>query len=172
MVHGSVQQHGGRVEMDSAPGVGTTVRIQLPAVMAESARRSPAATVLIAEEDFATAERLSHTLGGAGYTTLRADSAEEALEVAAGHEGPIDLLVTSVMFARLNGAELAARLRRDRPRLRTLFVIEAAGEPDPRFLLHAPEGWLVPRKFSPESLLDKVAHALQAPAVRPEGDPA
>lgn len=171
MVYGSVQQHGGRVEMDSAPGVGTTVRIQLPAVMPEGGRLRPAATVLIAEEDYVTAERLFRTLGGAGYTVLRADSAEEALAVAAGHGGPIDVLVTSVMFARLNGAELAARLRRDRPRLRTLFVVEAAGEPDPRFLLHAPQGWLVPRKFTPESLLDKVAHALQAPAARPEGDP-
>jgi hypothetical protein len=172
MVYGSVQQHGGRIEMDSAPGVGTTVRIQLPAVAPEAARPTAAATVLVAEEDYVTAERLVQTLAGAGYTVLRADSAEEALAVAAGHSGAIDLFVTSVMFARLNGAELAARLRRDRPRLRTLFVVEAAGEPDPRFLLHAPEGWLVPRKFSPESLLDKVAHALQAPAARPEGDPA
>ena len=137
----------------------------------EPERRSPAATVLIAEEDYATAERLFQTLGGTGYVVLRAESAEEALALAAGHSGPIDLLVTSVMFARLNGAEVAARLRRDRPRLRTLFVIEAAGEADPRFLLHAPERWLVPRKFSPETLLEKVAHALQAPASRTESDP-
>jgi CheY-like chemotaxis protein len=170
MVYGSVQQHGGRVEMDSAPGVGTTVRIQLPAAAPEPERRSPAATVLIAEEDYVTAERLSQTLGGAGYVVLRAESAEEALALAAGHSGTIDLLVTSVMFARLNGAEVAARLRRDRPRLRTLFVVEAAGEADPRFLLHAPEGWLVPRKFSPATLLEKVAHALEAPASRPESD--
>jgi PAS domain S-box-containing protein len=171
MVYGSVQQHGGRVEMDSAPGVGTTVRIQLPAGAPEPVRGRPTATVLIAEEDYATAERLAQTLGGAGYVVLRAESAEEALALAAGHSGAIDLLVTSVMFARLNGAEVAARLRRDRPRLRTLFVIEAAGEADPRFLLHAPEGWLVPRRFSPASLLEKVAHALEAPASRPESDP-
>jgi two-component system, cell cycle sensor histidine kinase and response regulator CckA len=172
IVYGSVQQHGGRIEMDSAPGVGTTVRIHLPAVVPGTAPRTPAATVLVAEEDYTTAERLSQALSGGGYTVLRADSAEEALAVAAGHSGPIDVLVTSVMLARINGAELAARLRRDRPRLRTLFVIEAAGEPDPRLLLHAPEGWLLPRKFSTESLLDKIAHALEAPALRPERDPA
>jgi CheY-like chemotaxis protein len=172
IVYGSVQQHGGRIEMDSAPGVGTTVRIHLPAVVPGTAPRTPAATVLVAEEDYTTAERLSQALSGGGYTVLRADSAEEALAVAAGHSGPIDVLVTSVMLARINGAELAARLRRDRPRLRTLFVIEAAGEPDPRVLLHAPEGWLLPRKFSTESLLDKIAHALEAPALRPERDPA
>ena len=170
MVYGSVQQHGGRIEIDSALGVGTTVRIHLPAAVAGAPPRAPA-TVLVAEEDYTTAERLVQVLRGSGYSVLRAASAEEALAVAAGHPGPIDLLVTSVMLARLNGAELAARLRRDRPRLRTLFVIEDVGEPDPRLLLHAPEGWLVHRKFSPDSLLEKVAHALQAPASRPEADP-
>ena len=171
-VYGAVQQHGGRIEMDSALGVGTTVRIHLPAVVAGSAPRSPAATVLVAQEDYATAERLVHVLSGGGYAVLRASSAEEALAVAAGHAGPIDVLVTAVMLARLNGAELAARLRRDRPRLRTLFVIEDVGEPDPRLLLHAPEGWLVHRHFSPESLLEKVAHAVQAPAADPDHGPA
>jgi hypothetical protein len=44
--------------------------------------------------------------------------------------------------------------------LRTLFVVGDIGEPDPRLVLHAPEDWLVHRKFSPESLLEKVARAL------------
>jgi len=171
MVYGSVQQHGGRVEMDSAVGVGTTVRIQLPAGATGSEPRAEAATVLVAQEDYATAERLFRVLGEGGYSVLRAASAEEALAVAAGHPGPIDVLVTSVMLARLNGAELAARLRRERPRLRTLFVVEDVGEADPRLALHAPEGWLVHRKFSPESLLEKVAHVLRAPA-GPPPDPA
>jgi hypothetical protein len=43
-------------------------------------------------------------------------------------------------------------------------VVEDVGEPDPRLVLHAPEDWLLHRRFSAESLLEKVARVLQAPA--------
>ena len=160
MVYGAVQQHGGRVEMDSAPGVGTTVRIHLPALMPPAPALPPRATVLVVERDPATAERLAEVLGSGGYRVLPARGGEEALEVAARHPGPIDLLITGVMLGGLNGAELSARLRRARPGLRTLFVIEDAGELDPRLPRQGPEDWLVPRRFSAASLLEKVAHAL------------
>jgi len=164
MVYGSVQQHGGRVEMDSAPGVGTTVRIHLPAAAPGPARAPSEATVFVVEEDRATADRLVEVLGGCGYTVLAAPGAEEALAIASLHPGAIDLLITGVMLARLNGAELAARLRQTRPGLRTLFVVEELGGPDLRRALHVPEDWLVHRRVSPEILLEKVARVLQAPA--------
>ena len=160
MVYGSVQQHGGHVEMDSVIGVGTTVRIHLPVAPAAPVRPASDATVLVVEEDRATANRLVEALGGCGYTVLAAPGAEEALGVASLHPGAIDLLIADVMLERLNGAELAARLRQTRPSLRTLFVVGDVGEPDPRLVLHAPEEWLVHRKFSPDGLLEKVARAL------------
>lgn len=167
MLYGSVLQHGGRIELDSLPGVGATFRIHLPA---GAAGVPSEATVLVVEDVRPTADRLVDALRGHGSPVLSAPSAEEALPVAARHRGPIDLLITGVMLAGLNGGELAARLRRDRPGLRALFVVEDIIEPDPRLVLHAPESWLVHRKFSPESLLEKVAHVLRAPAL--QGEPA
>jgi CheY-like chemotaxis protein len=170
MVYGSVQQHGGTVEMDSAPGVGSTVRIHLPAAPTGAGGPAGGATVLVVEDDRATADRLVEVLRGRGHTVLAAPGAEEALAVASLHPGPVDLLVTRVMLAGLNGAELAARLRQTRPGLRTLFVVDDLGEPDQDRARHAAEGWLVHRKFWAESLLEKVARALQAPPLSSERD--
>jgi CheY-like chemotaxis protein len=43
-------------------------------------------------------------LGSGGYRVLPARGGEQALEVAARHPGPIDLLITEVMLDGLNGA--------------------------------------------------------------------
>ncbi len=83
-----MQQHGGRVELDSAPGVGSTVRVHLPGVEVDTTAPPSPATVLVVEEDRATADRLVEALAGRGYTMLSAAGAEEALAVAAGHPGP------------------------------------------------------------------------------------
>lgn len=113
------------------------------------------------EEDRTTADRLVEVLADRGYTVLAAPGAEEALAVASLHPGAIDLLIADVMLARLNGAELAARLRQTRPSLRTLFVVGDIGEPDPRLVLHAPEGLARPR---PRACWKKsAAHCRRAP---------
>ena len=49
-------------------------------------------------------------------------------------------------------------------------MVGDVGEPDPRLVLHSPEDWLVHRKFSPESLLEKVARALQGPVLHGDRD--
>ena len=103
-------------------------------------------------------------LGAAATACSPARGGEEAIEVAERHVGPVDLLITGVMLGGLNGPELSARLRRARPGLRTLFVVEDGGGPDPRLRERAAEGWLVPRRFSAATLLEKVAHALRPAA--------
>ena len=131
MVYGAVQQHGGRVEMDSVPGVGTTVRIHLPALAPAAPALPPRATVLVVERDSATAERLAEVLGSGGYRVLPARGGEQALEVAARHPGPIDLLITEVILGRpQRRASYPRASGGPRAGLRTLFVIEGAGELD------------------------------------------
>jgi len=58
------------------------------------------------------------------------------------------------MLDDINGGELAASLQRERPALRALFVVEDAGEADPRLALPAPEDCTAartPRACSPRS---------------------
>ena len=73
----------------------------------------------------------------AGYHVLVAASGSEALDIARGHEGPIDLLITDMVMPKMNGRELARRLLEERPGVAVLFC--SSGYPDTTFQVAAGE---------------------------------
>jgi len=128
--YGIVRQAGGHIQVYSEPGKGTTFRIYLPRV--DDAVELPrdnvpveergTETLIVVEDEAAVRTMTVRALHQLGYTVLAAGSGLEALAVATAHQGPIDLLVSDVVMPKLNGPELATRLRAARPDLRVLFV--------------------------------------------------
>jgi PAS domain S-box-containing protein len=132
IVYGIVQQSGGSIYVYSEPGRGTTFRIYFPRVQAETiAGKTPAAeatqsargteTILLVEDEPAVRVLARRILAGLGYTVLDAANGAEALEVAAGHAGPIELLLTDVVMPGMQGPELAARLEALRPGISVVY---------------------------------------------------
>jgi len=131
MVYGAVEQNGGWIEVESAPGRGSTFRIFLPearegvragsAPGPEEALRG-AETVLLVEDEQAVREVTAEQLASLGYRVLPCASGPEALAIAAGHEGPLHLLLTDVVMPGMNGRELATRLLEGRKGLRVLYT--------------------------------------------------
>ena len=131
-VLGIVEQSSGYVDVESQPGVGTTVRVYLPketlpSVDAPSGTIRPAdrrgsGTVLVAEDEVAVRAFLCRILRGGGYTVLEAATAEQALEVEASYGGKIDLLFTDVILPGLSGRKLAEELLRRRPEIAVLYA--------------------------------------------------
>jgi len=171
-VYGIVEQAGGHVALHSQPGTGTVVTVHLPRVPDEDAGAADAdaagvgegrgETVLVAEDEPALRALVALVLREHGYTVLEAGSGDEALRVAARHDGPLDLLLTDVVMPGMGGPELAAALRARQPGVRTLFV---SGYPDREEGGAAPldTGEFVPKPFSPEALVRKVRHVLDEP---------
>ena len=58
----------------------------------------------------------------AGDQILSALNAEEAVRVAAGHAGPIHLLLTDVVMPRVSGRDLARQLSLPRPEMKILYM--------------------------------------------------
>ena len=131
-VLGIVQQSGGHVGAYSEPGRGSTFKVYFPraadVVREEGPRVEPVpalptgGTILVAEDSEGVRRLVRQILERRGFSVLEARSAEEALEAARRHPGPILLLLTDVVMPGINGREMAERLRAERPGLRVLYM--------------------------------------------------
>jgi signal transduction histidine kinase/CheY-like chemotaxis protein len=131
-VYGIVEQSGGSITVESELGRGTTFTVRLPQVEATTTCRVGAQprtgravageTVLITEDEATIREALAEYLESQGLTVLQAVDGVDALEVAARHGGRLDLLVTDLVMPRMNGPDLATRLRSDRNGLKVIYV--------------------------------------------------
>ena len=131
-VYGIIKQSDGFIWVDSQIGRGTTFEIFLP-VVREAFEAIPEAapvleftrgfqTILLAEDDGAVRRLARDVLTRHGYDVLEARDGDEALALAHGHSGAIDLLVTDVVMPGLSGRDLADRLMEFRPRIRVLYT--------------------------------------------------
>jgi CheY-like chemotaxis protein len=132
IVYGIVKQNGGEILVYSEPGRGTAFKIYLPAVMAaaeavvrdgEGGAVVPATETILLVEDEPQVRSLTRTmLARLGYRVLEAESADEALRITSGHEGPLDLLLTDVVMPRMSGTDLARHVQTARPGVRVLYM--------------------------------------------------
>lgn len=132
MVYGFVRQSGGRVEIESAPGQGTTVRLHLPraAVQAAALRdddvlpQAPLADqlALVLEDEADVRQTLCEQLHQLGWLTLEAESGEQALQqLQASTE--IVLLVSDVMLpGPLSGVEVVNEATLRHPQVKILMI--------------------------------------------------
>jgi signal transduction histidine kinase/CheY-like chemotaxis protein len=168
-VYGIVQQCGGHIRVSSEPGCGSTFSIYLPRTVEPGVPLSTAKfdlsggneTILLVEDEAAIMHMGTAMLAKLGYTVLPANSPEEARQVAAAHEGCINLLITDVIMPGMNGHDLAVRLRETNPELKILFMSGytsdvLSGKGDPGVDMH-----FLQKPFTITSLDEKVREALQ-----------
>ncbi len=130
-VYGIVKQFGGFVELDSALGAGTEVRLYFPAStppaappkekVVEKAAGKGGETILVVEDENTVRHLTVRILKGLGYQVLEARNGDEALSLFEQHPG-LDLVLTDVVMPRMGGPELAGRLHEKAPGLKILFM--------------------------------------------------
>jgi CheY-like chemotaxis protein len=168
-VYGIVQQSGGHMIVASKPEQGTTITIYLPraaagVTAAEPGLGEPTArgieTVLLVEDEEDVRGVAREMLALAGFTVLVAASADEAERICCDHPGPVHLLLTDVVMPRVSGIELAARLRPLRAAMRVLYMSGYTDDIVLRRGAFEPGARLLPKPFTPDSLIRAVREAL------------
>jgi signal transduction histidine kinase/CheY-like chemotaxis protein len=159
MVHGFAIQSGGRAHLESKPGQGTRVMIELPVATGSEAdgNNGGAAdledqfegTILVVEDEDRVRNYLRLLLEDIGLTVHEASSAVEALDLL--KELPaLDILLSDVIMpGSMSGYGLAREIRRERP---NCGIILMSGYTDPsmieRLHEHDPSIPLLRKPFS------------------------
>jgi signal transduction histidine kinase len=168
-----VQEHGGRIHLESRPGAGATFRIELPVIgatvrQATASRaqlRTPVtagggAAVLVVDDETALASAVTDRLRDAGYVVDRAADGEEAL--AKVNAGAFDLVICDLKMPKVDGKRFYRILAETAPTLATHVIFmtgDVAGTEAEQFLRESGCGWLA-KPFRLADLLRAVREGL------------
>jgi CheY-like chemotaxis protein len=172
VVHGIVKQSGGRIDVYSEVGLGTTFKIYVPRseddeaplsrMISSMPKRRGTETVLLVEDEAGVRSLARLILQRQGYTVLDAKNGEEAILLSQNFPGTIHIMVTDTVMPKMSGWQLSQRLSPTRPKMKVLFL---SGYTDDAVVHHGiidPDTPFLQKPFTSEALANKVRDLLDS----------
>jgi len=141
MVHGLTAQLGGAFTLGSVEGEGTRADLYLPVTedIPDAAKTGPRGatlqplrplSILVVDDEELVRRGTAEMLRDLGHQVVEAEGGAEALVTLAA-QPDIELVVTDYKMPRMDGAELARRIRTGRPDMPILLISGYTGVADP-----------------------------------------
>ena len=169
-VYGFTQQSSGSIQVYSAQGHGTRIVIYFPRYQEVEISRigknisDPAAlpsgreTILVVDDEVALLDLTEDILINYGYTVLRAENAEQALEILKSQ--PVDLLFSDVIMPGMDGYQLANEVEKCYPKIKIQMTSGFSDEHDINLINDELHQQRLHKPFSSEQLLKRIRKLL------------
>jgi len=168
---GIIAQHGGRIDVSSRVGLGTTFEVVLPATtrktepppakIEQPAPTGGTETILLVEDEPAVRMLTRIVLQRGGYRVIEAASGAEGWRAFEKAGGKIDLALTDVVMPEgMSGRELADKLLSVRPDLRVIFTSGYSADFSGRELALKNRQSFLQKPATPKEILDAVRRTL------------
>ena len=130
VVHGIIEDHNGKIKVYSEPGVGTTIKIFLPAVASEndilktvnkSFLRKGNERILIVDDDVSITKILSGMLETMNYEVIIINDPQEVMGIIQNIDQHFDLIITDYTMPGITGVKLAGEIKKIAPDLPIVY---------------------------------------------------
>ncbi|MFH2010078.1 MAG: response regulator [bacterium] len=186
MAYGVVRGHEGTIEIDSAPGRGTTVRIVLPACAPTDANararvtpeadpeglrrpgarlcsRAPSHTLLLVDDEIDVRESGALLLETLGFAVITAANGAEAVTLYGQRAASIAVVLMDIRMPVLGGAEAFRQIRALDPTAAVLIMSGYAADETVQELLEEGARGFVAKPFDITEIVRLLADALEVP---------
>ena len=168
-VQSTVRQHGGDIAVHSAPGQGTTFQFHLPCLAAgptvavrQSSVHAPGPStarrcVMVIDDEALVSAFVVDALTARGYQVIAKTDPFEAAAHYRQHWHTIDLVILDLNMPTMSGADVFAAIRAVNPQARIMLASGFSDEASIADLLCQGACDFLPKPFSPDELVQRVA---------------
>jgi two-component system cell cycle sensor histidine kinase/response regulator CckA len=134
VVQGIVRDHGGAIDVVSAPGQGATFQVLLPCAMKRALKPSAGSstgveqannrvgTILVVEDEELLRVAVSKALRKRGFSVIEASDGSAGMDLIRKHKEDIDVILLDVTLPGRSSREIFDEVRRIRPNLKVILT--------------------------------------------------